>query len=247
MRSLIALMIFGVAVVAALPGERIVGGYECRPNSKPYQASLNYGYHFCGGVLINDRWVLSVAHCWYNPYAMQIVLGEHSLRIVEGTEQVMKTDNIVWHPSYDYQTLDYDIMLIKLFHTVTVNSFVQPISLPRGCPTAGMDCSVSGWGNTLSSGVYLPLTLQCLDLPILSDADCEGSYPGMISTNMVCAGFLEGGKSPCNGDSGSPLVCNNEVHGLVSWGNGCAQKNHPVVHTKICSFLPWIQSTMELN
>ncbi|XP_041081630.1 trypsin-like [Polyodon spathula] len=236
-----------ISVAAALPGEKIVGGYECKPNSKPYQASLNYGYHFCGGVLINDQWVLSVAHCWYNPYSMQIVLGEHNLRMVEGTEQVMKTDTIVWHPSYDYQTLDHDIMLIKLYHPVSVNSFVRPVSLPHGCPSAGMECVVSGWGNTLSSGVYLPLSLQCLDLPILTQAECDTAYPGMITSTMLCAGFLEGGKDACNGDSGSPLVCNNEVHGLVSWGNGCAQQHYPGVYTKICSLLPWIESTMALN
>ncbi|MGH0183728.1 UNVERIFIED_CONTAM: hypothetical protein FKN15_012601 [Acipenser sinensis] len=64
----------------------------------------------------------------------------------------MKTDTIVWHPSYDYQTLDHDIMLIKLYHSVSVDSFVRPVSLPRGCPSAGMECVVSGWGNTLSDG-----------------------------------------------------------------------------------------------
>ncbi|RXM90829.1 Anionic trypsin [Acipenser ruthenus] len=214
MRSLVAFVLFGVAVAAALPGEKIVGGYECRPNSKPYQATLNYGYHFCGGVLINDRWVLSVAHCWYN---------------------------------YDYQTLDHDIMLIKLYHPVSVDSFVRPVSLPRGCPPAGMECVVSGWGNTLSDGVYLPLSLQCLDLPILTQAQCDTAYPGMMTSTMLCAGFLEGGKDACNGDSGSPLVCNNEVHGLVSWGTGCAQSHYPGVYTKICSLLPWIESTMASN
>lgn len=56
-----------VPVTAALPREdgRIIGGQECEPHSRPYMASLNYGYHFCGGVLINKQWVLSVAHCWY--------------------------------------------------------------------------------------------------------------------------------------------------------------------------------------
>ena len=52
---------------AAVPREdgRIIGGQDCEPRSRPFMASLNYGYHFCGGVLINDQWVLSVAHCWY--------------------------------------------------------------------------------------------------------------------------------------------------------------------------------------
>lgn len=54
--------------------------------------------------------------------------------------------------SYDYQTLDHDIMLIKLFSPVEVTESVAPISLPTGCPYRGMPCSVSGWGNTASSG-----------------------------------------------------------------------------------------------
>lgn len=54
--------------------------------------------------------------------------------------------------SYDYQTLDHDIMLIKLFNPVKVTESVAPISLPSGCPFEGMPCSVSGWGNTASSG-----------------------------------------------------------------------------------------------
>ena len=44
--------------------DKIVGGYECRKNSVPYQVSLNSGYHFCGGSLISSTWVVSAAHCY---------------------------------------------------------------------------------------------------------------------------------------------------------------------------------------
>lgn len=44
--------------------DKIVGGYTCTANSVPYQVSLNSGYHFCGGSLINSQWVLSAAHCY---------------------------------------------------------------------------------------------------------------------------------------------------------------------------------------
>lgn len=42
-----------------------------------------------------------------------------------------------------------------------------------------------------------PDLLQCLEAPLLSHADCEASYPGQITNNMICAGFLEGGKDSC--------------------------------------------------
>ncbi|XP_049903113.1 trypsin-like [Epinephelus moara] len=249
MRLLALLLVIGAA--AAVPREdgRIIGGYECEPNSRPYMASLNYGYHFCGGVLINRQWVLSVAHCWYNPYAMQIMLGEHDVRVFEGTEKLMKTDTIIWHPSYDYQTLDFDIMMIKLFHPVEETAAVAPISLPTWCPIGGLPCTVSGWGNSAPDGepVNLPTRLQCLDVPILDEQDCENAYPGMITRRMMCAGYLDGGRDACNGDSGSPLVCDGEVHGLVSWGRGCAQPNYPGVYVKLCEFLYWIEDVMAAN
>ncbi|KAF0045578.1 hypothetical protein F2P81_002107 [Scophthalmus maximus] len=81
-----------------------------------------------------------------------IMLGEHNVRVFEGTEQLMKTDTIIWHPDYDYQTLDYDIMLIKLFHPVEVTEAVAPIPLAKGCPMGGLSCSVSGWGNSAMGG-----------------------------------------------------------------------------------------------
>ncbi|TKS82329.1 Anionic trypsin-1 [Collichthys lucidus] len=243
MIGLIVIALLGAAAAAPMD-DRIVGGYECAAHSVPWQVSINLGYHYCGGSLINDQWILSAAHCWQNPFAQIAILGDHHIYQYEGTEQYMSVDAIYWHQSYDYQTLDYDIMLMKLAHPVTVNEYVKPIDLPIACPTAGTMCRVSGWGNIYSDSVFSPFNLQCVEVPILSDKDCETSYPGKITNQMVCAGYLEGGKDSCQGDSGGPLVCNGELHGIVSWGYGCAQPNSPGVYTKVCSLMTWINDTL---
>lgn len=48
----------------ATEDDKIVGGYECARHSQPHQVSLNAGYHFCGGSLVTDEWVVSAAHCY---------------------------------------------------------------------------------------------------------------------------------------------------------------------------------------
>ncbi|KAJ8376978.1 hypothetical protein SKAU_G00075580 [Synaphobranchus kaupii] len=201
-------------MTVAVPREdgRIIGGTECKPNSLPWIASLNYDYHFCGAVLINEQWLLSVAHCWYNPYSMQIMLGEHDVRVFEGTEQLMKTNNIVWHPS-------------EHAHTPVSHCVSSPVMCYHAVAAT---------------------LLQCLDVPIVDPVACENSYPGMITRTMVCAGYMDGGRDVCNGDSGSPLVCLGELQGLV-WGMGCAQPNYPGVYTKVCEFHQWIKETIAAN
>lgn len=227
----------------ALDDDKIVGGYECEPHSQPWQASLNIGYHFCGGSLVSENWVVSAAHCYKSPSRLEVRLGEHHIGLNEGTEQFIGASHVIRNPNYDSWDLDSDIMLIKLSKPATLNSNVQPVALPTRCAPAGTMCRVTGWGNTMNNAVSGD-KLQCLEIPILSDSDCSSSYPGMITSTMFCAGYLVGGKDSCQGDSGGPVVCNGELQGVVSWGYGCAEENHPGVYSKVCMFSGWLRTTM---
>ncbi|KAK6326624.1 hypothetical protein J4Q44_G00022690 [Coregonus suidteri] len=94
---------------------------------------------------------------------------------------------------------------------------------------------------------FYPNQLFCLDLPILSSSSCNSAYPGQITSNTFCAGFMKGGKDSCQGDSGGPMVGNGQQQGTVSWGYGCAQRNKPGVYVKVCNYNSWISSTMSCN
>ncbi|XP_051818349.1 trypsin-like [Antechinus flavipes] len=249
MKSLMILVFVGLAVAFSSVDEdddKIVGGYTCEKNSLPYQVSLNVGYHICGGSLINKEWVLSAAHC-YHYQRFQVRLGENNLRVTEGSEQLILAAKVILHPGFNRETNDNDIMLIKLKTPAILNRKVAPISLPRSCASTGTRCLLSGWGNTKSHYVDYPKLLQCLHVPLLSDAECQASYPRQITENMVCAGFLGGGKDSCQGDSGGPLVCNGELQGIISWGFGCAIKNYPGVYTKVCNYVDWIEEMIVAN
>lgn len=62
---------------------------------------------------------------------------------------------------------------------------------------------------------------------------------------MICAGFIEGGKDACYGDSGGPLTFENGIKpilvGLVSFGRGCGTPNSPGVYARITAARDWIR------
>uniref|UniRef100_A0A8D2GAJ8 Putative trypsin-6 n=1 Tax=Theropithecus gelada TaxID=9565 RepID=A0A8D2GAJ8_THEGE len=243
MNPFLILTFVGAAVAVPFDDDdKIVGGHTCEENSVPYQVSLNSGYHFCGGSLISEQWVVSPVsyptaintkfsgrgcECHH----IEVRLGEHNIEVLEGTEQFINATKIIPHPKYNPTTLNNDIMLIKLSTPAVINDY----------------CLISGWGNTLSSGADYPDELQCLDAPVLTQARCKLSYPFRITSNMFCVGFLEGGKDSCQGDSGGPVVCDGELQGIVSWGYGCALKRRPGVYTKVYNYVDWIKDTIAAN
>ncbi|XP_019741764.1 trypsin-3-like [Hippocampus comes] len=246
MKLLVFFALCGIAVAAALKDDdRIVGGYECPRNSVPYQVSLFTGYNFCGGVLLSPQWVLSAAHC-RTKSNVEVRLGEHDIWEPEGPEQHIMSAKFIRHPDYNPRTQDSDIMLIKLSEPASLNNHVRPATLPSECATDGTMCHVSGWGSIRPSdeGSRFPHTLQCLDVPLLSDDACFNAYPFQITDNMICAGYLEGGKDSCQGDSGGPMTCEGVLQGIVSWGKGCALRKKPGVYTKVCNYVTWIKKTM---
>ena len=89
----------------------------------------------------------------------------------------------------------------------------------------------------------------------MTNQDCiqpHTSYASsVITSNMVCAGFTEGGKDSCQGDSGGPLVVPRSssdataiIYGIVSFGGECARPNEPGVYARVAKYLGWIQSYM---
>ena len=73
---------------------------------------------------------------------------------------------------------------------------------------AGELSTIAGWGDTTDSEYTqsFPTILQVVEVPVLSEAECEADISAsQITTGMICAAVPEGGLDACQGDSGGPM------------------------------------------
>ncbi|EFX77150.1 trypsin [Daphnia pulex] len=242
-----------------IPEDKIVGGTEVAPNSLPFQISLqrrgllpNSAYsHICGGSILDATTILDAAHCvdGANVARLRVVVGEHSQTQASGLEQISAVSSFTMHENYSSSTYENDISLIFVATPFDLSvASARPVNLPAPTsefdPPAGTIITVSGWGTT-SEGGSVSDTLLSVDIPVISDADCNTAYGGnAVFSSMMCAGGPNGGIDSCQGDSGGPLFTGTGEtavqHGIVSWGQGCAQAAYPGVYTQVSYFLDWI-------
>jgi len=231
---------------------KIVGGVDTTQNEYPWQAGLleysRPGTPFCGGTLISDREVLTAAHCTVGGSARYVVLGEHNVKDNNDGQKVVRVCNVKEHEGYNTQTLDKDFSMLTLCESVQFTKAIQPACLPANSANSysGRDAVVSGWG-TLSSGGSQPSILQEVTVKTMSSQQCRTTaYGNEITNNMICAS--NPGRDSCQGDSGGPLVTDEgssyTLIGVVSWGNGCAQRGYPGVYASVTSQLNWIKTSM---
>ncbi|CAB3256520.1 unnamed protein product [Arctia plantaginis] len=240
---------------------RVVGGDGAAAGAWPWQAALYRDGDFqCGGTLIHAQWLLSASHCFYQATEAHWVARLGALR--RGAwprgpwERVARVRQVVLHPKYAPRGFRNDIALLRL-DPLPLHARLRPACLPqpRAQPPAGHHCTVVGWGQLYEHERVFPDTLQEVELPVISTAECRRRTRLLplyrVTDDMFCAGYERGGRDACLGDSGGPLMCQESdkwyVYGVTSNGYGCARANRPGVYTKVSHYIEWIDNTIAIH
>lgn len=247
---------------------KVVGGTHSSFGDWPWQVSVRkstfFGFtstHRCGGALLNTNWVATAGHCVddLKNANIRVRVGEYDFSNVlePGPHQERGIERKVVHPRYNFYTYEHDLALLHLDSPILLDRHIRPICLPPDSATeealVGVNATATGWGR-LSEGGSLPMKLQQVQLPILSNEKCQQMFrtagrQESIPDIFLCAGYETGGRDSCQGDSGGPLQAKGEdgrwfLAGIISWGIGCAEPNMPGVCTRITEFKDWILETI---
>ncbi|XP_066267224.1 chymotrypsinogen A-like isoform X1 [Branchiostoma lanceolatum] len=236
---------------------RIVNGDDATPHSWPWQVSLqtSTGWHYCGGSIVNNEWVVTAAHCDPTISSDYVILGEHNKGGGSESIQRLRIATKICHPQYSSNIIDYDICLLKLATPAVMSDKVHPVCLgnygDEGSFPAGMSCYTSGWGKTSASSSNTPDILQQAMIPLISTSQCQSAWGSVntITDRMICAGA--DGATSCMGDSGGPLVCQKDgawnLVGVVSWGSSQCSTSTPAVYARVTNLRQWLDTTMARN
>jgi len=210
----------------------VVGGTRAAQGEFPWMVRLSMG---CGGALYTQQIVLTAAHCVGATGPTTSITATLGVVDLQDPSRIqVRSTYVLRAPGYNGNGRDW--ALIKL---------ASPVSLPT-LPIATTTAynngtfTVAGWGAASEGGAQQRFLLKA-NVPFVSDASCQQSYPSLIPSQEICAGLPQGGVDTCQGDSGGPMfrrdASNNWIQvGITSWGSGCARPNFPGVYTEVSTF-----------
>lgn len=161
----------------------------------PYQVSVQlYGEHFCGGTIINKKYILTAAHCTFGFDHKAYTIRYGSSKHATGGH-VIHVRTIMEHPNYNDESVNYDVAILELKKDIYFSHASRIIDMADEEPLEGEDLLVTGWGDTSENG-FSPSKLLGVKVPAVSRKHCRDIY-GDITKQMICAGRPEGGKDAC--------------------------------------------------
>lgn len=262
---------FTIIASAHAQTSRVVGGSDADENKYPWMAALisandipSLDLIFCGGTLVDDRYLLTAAHCLFDGFgdelrarSIQAIVGRTVLSTGKGTQ--VNVERIIIHPDYNDNRFVplHDIALLRLGSRVAGDTLTLATSAESSITSADTSAAILGWGIANADALQVfPDNLQEGTVSIFSDAFCEQRY-GLIfqGSNMVCAAELssstdaQDGVDTCNGDSGGPLLVDDsgtlKQVGITSFGFRCEDVEFPSGYTEVGVYEQWVRSIID--
>lgn len=128
--------------------------------------------------------------------------------------------------------------LIHLRKNTGVTEFRIKIPDPGFNVAKNLQCQISGYGATRNLGLS-SLTLKAGYTGIISKEECASMMSVLLSNSSICS--KNRGTAPCGGDSGGPLICSENLLGVISHGPACDKKGLPSVYSFTPLYKEWIR------
>ncbi|CAG0885612.1 unnamed protein product [Darwinula stevensoni] len=202
------------------PGsDRILGGSGVPVQRRyPWMAWIGafpYRVSYCGGSLINDRYVLTAASCIDPSYQTYFVtLGDFNRSTWSDSHSIQIPASPIVHPQYNSSDRNNDIALLKLKTPVDFKAFshIRPVCLSSsGIPTPGQFVTIAGWSGIGVNHGTPENKLKVAKMRVVSQETCKVSYPVHGTNNTICVQPVA--ENSCkvsleteDGDFGGPLV-----------------------------------------
>lgn len=192
-------------------------------------------------------------------FKLEVILGAHNIKRNESTQVHIESTRFIIHESYNRDSFENDIALIRLETPAPLNDVIKTVTLPPRSQAnrdyTNVRATSIGWGLTHDvpnpSIIDMSNTLQAVNLtvtnlePCLEFNDNDEHIIYVTDKNICTSGYRA--KGSCEGDSGSPLLYRGKQIGIVSIGPSRCEACFPSVYTHVGKFLNWIKSHSDVE
>ncbi|XP_070411603.1 ovochymase-1 isoform X2 [Nothobranchius furzeri] len=240
----------GVAGISVSPDRvvKVENLTESCPSSWPWMVSLqSSGQHYCSGVLVQHRWVVTAKHCSVSAKEDVVVFGLQDLS--QRAVQTILVDE-VFSPLHDTSfPPQADLALVRLSIPARFGPKVSPICVPEEDEELDQSwtCITAGWGKSKATGNLDPNKQHNAELTLVNETACALKWGDFISDAHICS--HPAGSASCMGDSGAPLFCRKRdvyfLFGVVTWGSWRCGADKPAIFTRVPEFHSWMDDVMD--
>ncbi|EAT32678.1 AAEL015103-PA [Aedes aegypti] len=230
--SAIFLAAFALATIETLPDPLLVGGTESRWGSFPSAAFIRTPTSsYCGAALIHPEFVLTIAQCVIDSSSLHPPAHNCGRNNYPSQLHLVNVNN--------------DIALLRVDRRFTLpsNTIELAVRRKRIVPDEA-ECLLPGWGiQRATTAGFIESRQKYLTVDILNRDKCNEPHihQGHVRESMLCGGNLfQSSNAACSGNLGSPLYCDGQLAGLLSFGTNCGLADDPPVFSQVRYFNRWI-------